>query len=100
MKALVQPEASSHPICRGRRQPLRGEDFLRGVLAAPVLALALLATGAQAQTIYSIGDVCKFDIQQYCKNITARRIRDLKACLAMHDKDLFPRCHENYKDAK
>ncbi len=69
-------------------------------LAAPVLALALLAAGAQAQTRYSFDDICKYDIQQYCKDIRRARIRDLKACLAKHEKDLFPRCLENYKDAK
>ncbi len=67
---------------------------------ASVLALALLPAGAQAQTRYSLQAVCGFDIQQYCKDIRAKRIREIKECLAKHEKNLFPRCQDNYKDAK
>jgi hypothetical protein len=70
------------------------------VISASVLALALLSSSVQAQTRYPIGDVCKFDIEQYCKDIRKTRIRELKECLAKHEKNLFPRCQDNYKDAR
>ncbi len=70
------------------------------VIAAAVLALALLPSGAQAQTRYSIGLVCKLDIDQYCKGIPNIRIRDLRECLAKHEKDLMPRCQDHYKEAR
>jgi hypothetical protein len=70
------------------------------VIAASVFALILLSSGAQAVTYYSIAVICKFDIDQYCKNIPKIRLRDLKECLAKHDKDLFPRCQDHYKEAK
>jgi hypothetical protein len=69
-------------------------------LAPSALAIALLTTEASAQISTSLDDVCKFDIQQYCKDIRRTRIRELRACLAKHEKDLFPRCQDNYKDAK
>ncbi len=70
------------------------------VIAAAVLSLAVLASGAQAQTRYYIGIVCKLDIDQYFKNIKKIRIRDLRECLAKHDKDLLPRCQDHYKEAR
>ena len=68
-------------------------------------ALALsfvLASGAHAQngTVYHINSVCPFDIQQYCKGISAKRIRDLKECLAKHEKNLLPTCQDHYKEAR
>lgn len=69
------------------------------IIAAVVTALAILPLDGHAQTRYSIGDVCKFDIEQYCKNIPRVRIRDLRACLAKHEKELFPRCQDHYKEA-
>jgi len=68
-------------------------------------ALALsfvLASGAHAQsgTIYHIAGICIFDMQQYCKGISVKRIRDLKECLAKHEKDLMPRCQDHYKEAR
>lgn len=70
------------------------------VLAAPLLALALLTSGAEAQSRFSIGAICAFDIQQYCKDIRKARIRELKECLRKHEKDLFPRCQDSYKEAR
>jgi len=68
---------------------------------ALVLALALCSQGAYAQvTSYSITTVCKMDIEQFCKDIPRRRIRDLRECLAKHEKDLFPNCQDHYKIAK
>jgi hypothetical protein len=64
------------------------------------LALALLPSATLAETRQSIGIICKFDIQQYCKDIRKTRIRELKECLGKHEKDLFPRCQNNYKTAK
>jgi hypothetical protein len=72
------------------------------ILAALALTLALLSN-AHAQsggTTYKIGAICAFDMQQYCKGIPPKRIRDLKECLAKHEKDLLPRCQDHYKEAK
>jgi len=72
------------------------------VFAALALTLALLSD-AYAQsggTTYKIGAICAFDMQQYCKGIPPKRIRDLKECLAKHEKDLLPRCQDHYKEAK
>jgi len=70
------------------------------VIAASVLGLFLLSSGAHAITTYSIVVVCKFDIDQYCKSIPKVRIRDLRECLAKHEKDLFPNCQDHYKEAR
>jgi Cysteine rich repeat len=71
------------------------------VKAAAIAALILLPSGAWAVgTTYNISKVCKFDIEQYCKDIPKTRIRDLRECLAKHDKDLFPQCQDHYMQAK
>jgi hypothetical protein len=70
------------------------------VLAASLLALALLTSGANAQSRFALGAVCAFDIQQYCKDIRRTRTRELKECLGKHEKDLFPRCQDHYREAK
>ncbi|MGO9543820.1 MAG: hypothetical protein ACLPPF_03390 [Rhodomicrobium sp.] len=70
------------------------------IIAASMLVFILLPTGTQAQTAYAINKVCKFDIEQYCRSIPKTRIRDLKECLAKHEKDLFPNCQDHYKIAK
>ena len=69
-------------------------------LAASVLALAFLHSEAKATTAYNIALICKFDIEQYCKNIPKVRIRELRQCLAKHEKDLYPRCQDHYKEAR
>ena len=51
------------------RTLLRGEEIMKA-MAALLLALAFFASGAEAQTRFGIGDVCKFDIEQYCQEIT------------------------------
>ncbi len=64
------------------------------------LSLASLSLKAEAAgTVYKIGVECKFDIEQYCKSIRRKRIRDLRECLAKHEKDLLPRCQDHYKEA-
>jgi hypothetical protein len=69
-----------------------------------IAALALffaLSSGAQAgTTVFYMRIVCKIDWEQYCKGITVRRIRDLRECLAKHEKDLLPQCQDHYKEAK
>jgi hypothetical protein len=68
-----------------------------------IAALALtfaLSSGAHAITVYHISIICKFDMDQYCKGISAKRIRDLKECLAKHERDLLPQCQDHYKEAK
>ena len=67
-------------------------------------AILLLATfgltqTAQAVTIYAISDVCGLDMQQYCKGMKPTRLRDLRACLARHERELLPRCQDHYKEA-
>jgi hypothetical protein len=69
-------------------------------LAASALAFAVLSSEASALTTYNISVICKFDIEQYCKNIPKVRIRELRECLAKHEKDLFPRCQDHYKEAR
>jgi Cysteine rich repeat len=79
--------------------PLAITGGIMKTLAISTLTLALLTAGASAQTRTSLDDVCKFDIQQYCKDIRKTRIRELRECLRKHEKDLFPRCQDNYKEA-
>ena len=63
------------------------------------LALAALSTASEARSVYKIGVVCKFDIDQYCKPISKKRLRDLKECLAKQEKNLLPQCQDHYKEA-
>lgn len=68
-----------------------------------VLALGFVLTSeaqAQSGTVYKIKEICAFDIVQYCKTIPIKRIRDMKECLAQHEKDLLPRCQDHYKEAR
>ena len=76
------------------------------ILAALALACAV-SSQAHADTstnsggsIYHIAQICSFDIQQYCKGISVKRIRDMKACLANNEKNLLPRCQDHYKEAR
>jgi hypothetical protein len=70
-------------------------------IAALLLAFALLPSAAHAQRMrVPLGSVCKWDIQQYCKDINPRRTRELKACLAKHESELYPRCQDNYKEGR
>jgi hypothetical protein len=77
--------------------------FPMGVSMRVAAALALivaLVSGAQAgTTIYKLATVCKWDKEQYCKDIPFKKARDLKACLAKHEKDLLPQCQDHYKEA-
>jgi hypothetical protein len=69
--------------------------------AALLLAFALLPSPAHAQIQrVPMTAVCGWDIQQYCKGINPRRTRELKECLAKHEKELYPRCQDRYKDGK
>ncbi len=69
--------------------------------AALALSFVLVsAANAQSGTVYHIAQICAFDIPQYCKGISPKRIRDLKECLAKHEKDLMPRCQDHYKEAR
>jgi hypothetical protein len=65
------------------------------------LGLFLVSTEAQAgATYYLMRNVCKFDMEQYCKGISIKRLRDLRECLGKHERDLLPQCQDHYKDAK
>ncbi len=73
------------------------------IFAALAVSIALLSQ-VHAQggggTVYKIAAICNFDIQQYCKGIPPKRIRDLKECLAKNEKNLLPRCQDHYKEAR
>jgi hypothetical protein len=70
------------------------------IVAALALTVAL-ASRAQAEIkTYKLNDVCKFDKEQYCKDIKYSYINKLRECLAKHEKDLLPRCQDNYKIAR
>jgi len=71
------------------------------VFAALALTLALLSN-AHAQsggTTYKIGVIC-YRHTTILQRHPPKRIRDLKECLAKHEKDLLPRCQDHYKEAK
>jgi hypothetical protein len=70
-------------------------------MIALVLTLGLAASAAQAGTTrYNMLTVCKFDMEQYCKNIPKARLRDLRECLAKQEKNLLPQCQDHYKEAR
>ena len=71
---------------------------LAGAMFSP--ANAQISGGSAGGTTYKIGSICGFDMQQYCKGIPAKRIRDLKECLARNEKNLLPRCQDHYKEAR
>jgi hypothetical protein len=69
--------------------------------AALALSVVLVsAANAQSGIVYKIAQICSFDIQQYCKGIPPKRIRDLKECLAKNERNLLPRCQDHYKEAR
>jgi hypothetical protein len=65
-----------------------------------MIALMLVSPEANAITVYSIAQVCRMDIEQYCKAVPKTRIRDLRECLQKHERDLFPQCQDHYKEAR
>jgi len=70
----------------------------RGVALA---ILVLSAGAAQAGvTRYQLKVECKFDMEQYCKSIKKELKREMRECLASHEKDLLPRCQDHYKEAR
>ena len=70
-------------------------------MIALVLTLGLAASAAQAGTTrYKMMTVCKFDMEQYCKNIPKTRLRDLRECLEKQEKNLLPQCQDHYKEAR
>jgi predicted dienelactone hydrolase len=69
------------------------------IIAALVLSFALMSEGQAQITIYKMANICGFDIQQYCKDIPLKKLKDMKQCLAKHEKDLLPRCQDHYKEA-
>jgi hypothetical protein len=69
------------------------------VLAALALSFGLLSGAHAGQTTYRLLDVCRFDMDQYCKDIPPRKVKQVKECLAKHEKDLLPRCQDHYKEA-
>jgi hypothetical protein len=100
--ALESPRKIAVQFSPQHRTKLWGANPEGGMrtLGALVFALIILPQAANAITYYNIAVECKFDIEQYCKDIPKRRIRDLRECLAKHEKDLFPRCQDHYKEAK
>jgi Flp pilus assembly CpaF family ATPase len=67
-------------------------------VAAIALVLAMNTSHAGAAgTVYKLLDICRFDIDQYCKTINRKYTKMLKECLEKHEKDLLPRCQDYYK---
>jgi hypothetical protein len=69
------------------------------IIVALALSFALISAGQAIQTTYKLGDVCRFDLQQYCKDIPLKKVKEVKQCLAQHEKDLLPRCQDHYREA-
>ncbi len=69
------------------------------IIAALALTFVVLSNAEAAPLIYKIANVCGFDMAQYCPKIPAKRLRDLKACLAKHERELLPQCQDHYKEA-
>jgi hypothetical protein len=73
---------------------------MRIFTALALSAVLVSAANAEGGTIYKIAQICAFDIQQYCKGIPPKRIRDLRECLAKNERNLMPRCQDHYKEAR
>jgi hypothetical protein len=69
------------------------------IVAALALSFALMSEAQAQLTIYTLASICQWDLQQYCKNVPPRRLKELKACLAKNEKKLLPRCQDHYKEA-
>jgi hypothetical protein len=70
-------------------------------IAAVTFGLLLLystAAGA-AGTSYMLFDICRFDIDQYCKDIRKTLKKEIRECLAKQEQNLLPRCQDHYKEA-
>ena len=72
---------------------------MRLVMSAIFASLLLSSSANAGITIYKIGRVCPIDIEQYCKGISTKKLRDLKECLRQHEKQLLPYCQDHYKDS-
>jgi hypothetical protein len=68
------------------------------VLTAPVCVLTSPEAHATI-TIYRLKAICTWDIQQYCKGIRLTLTKQLKECLARHERELLPYCQDHYKQA-
>lgn len=73
---------------------------MRTFAALALSVVFVSAANAQSGTVYKIAQICAFDMQQYCKGIPPKRIRDLKECLAKNERNLLPRCQDHYKEAR
>ena len=73
---------------------------MRTLVALALSFVLVSAANAQSGTVYKISQICGFDMAQYCKGIPPKRIRDLKECLAKHERELLPRCQDHYKEAR
>ncbi len=69
-------------------------------VAALALVFALISEAKADITIYRLMIVCKFDKEQYCKDIPYKYVHQLRECLAKHERDLLPQCQDHYKEAK
>jgi Cysteine rich repeat len=68
---------------------------------AMVALISLLASFPveATTTVYRLQLVCTFDIQQYCKDIRRTLTKQIKECLARHERELLPYCQDHYKEA-
>ncbi len=69
-------------------------------IAALALAFALTSGAQAAPVVYKLLVVCRFDKEQYCKDIPYKSWPQLRECLAKHEKDLLPQCQDHYKEAR
>jgi hypothetical protein len=69
-------------------------------VAAAGLAVSLFCAPANAMITYQLFEVCKFDIEQYCKDIPRKKKKQVKECLEKKNDSLLPRCQNYYKQAK
>lgn len=54
-------------------------------VAALALVFALISEAKADITIYRLMIVCKFDKEQYCKDIPYKYVHQLRECLAKHE---------------
>lgn len=71
---------------------------MKVAIIAVFLSVSLVG-GAQSQSRPKLKDVCKFDIEQYCKGFSKKQTKQIKECLAKQERNLLPYCQDRYKQA-
>ncbi len=73
---------------------------MRTMIAVAMFSACISSAAYASKTTYKLMDLCKFDIEQYCKNYTTKQKKKIKECLAQNEKSLLNRCQDHYKEAK